>query len=219
MPWRPNSVGDKRKSRYGHDWQKQRAATLRAEPLCRLCLSVGRTVAAVVVDHIKPLEDGGTNEQSNLQALCKRCHDSIKTPADVRLRRAADRTIVCVRCVSFDETISFGFDVRALRRTLAAEFGFAHAHAIAHAAAFGAVEGAARGDLPPVRLLILTDDAEQARLLAARHGCSLTVEGIGQIPRVGDRSAAEVEWLAKRYGVEYSSRHGQSLQGQQPSSA
>lgn len=30
---------------------------------------------AEVVDHITPLTAGGTNDESNLQALCKQCHD------------------------------------------------------------------------------------------------------------------------------------------------
>ena len=32
-------------------------------------------------DHIKPVADGGTNEESNLQTLCASCH-SVKTSQD-----------------------------------------------------------------------------------------------------------------------------------------
>jgi 5-methylcytosine-specific restriction protein A len=33
------------------------------------------------VDHIKPLEHGGTNEDDNLQLLCSECH-KVKTATD-----------------------------------------------------------------------------------------------------------------------------------------
>lgn len=38
---------------------------------CRAC---GIAVTAGVVDHIKPLAQGGTNHDSNLQLLCTDCH-------------------------------------------------------------------------------------------------------------------------------------------------
>lgn len=56
-------------------WQKLRLVILRGEPLCRLCKADGRTTAATVVDHIRPLSDGGTDAMANLQPLCKACHD------------------------------------------------------------------------------------------------------------------------------------------------
>lgn len=30
---------------------------------------------ASLVDHIKPLRKGGTNDEKNLQSLCTRCHN------------------------------------------------------------------------------------------------------------------------------------------------
>ncbi|WP_279607037.1 HNH endonuclease [Burkholderia cenocepacia] len=45
---------------------------------CRAC---GIAVRAGVVDHIKPLAQGGSNSDENLQLLCKECHDD-KTNAD-----------------------------------------------------------------------------------------------------------------------------------------
>ena len=56
-------------------WQKLRAATLRAEPLCRGCRARGRIMAAVEVDHIVPVAMGGAKwDRANLQPLCEPCH-------------------------------------------------------------------------------------------------------------------------------------------------
>lgn len=42
---------------------------------------------AVAVDHIVPKAEGGTDEDENLQAICKRCH-KLKTEAEsLRARR------------------------------------------------------------------------------------------------------------------------------------
>jgi len=47
---------------------------MRREPLCRLCLEMGRISAAVELDHIVPLFGGGSDDASNLQPLCDACH-------------------------------------------------------------------------------------------------------------------------------------------------
>jgi len=214
MPWKPRSINDRR-SPYGAAWQRQRAATLRAEPLCRMCLASGRTVAATVVDHITPLADGGTNEQANLQPLCKRCHDSVKTPSDMAARRASDRSEVSIKCLSLDSRLTYGLDCRAVRRALAQEHGFDKAHAIALAAAEGVIRAAADGHLPIVALRILTDDAQFARLMQQRYDCKTDIDRIGSIPTGGE----EQDWLARRYGSEYLHRHGEETQGSQPQRA
>jgi 5-methylcytosine-specific restriction protein A len=213
MPWKPASINER--SRYGAAWQRQRAATLRAQPLCRMCLAAGRTVAATVVDHIQPLEDGGTNEQSNLQPLCKRCHDSVKTPSDTMARRCADRTQVSVRCVGLDCGLSYGLDCRSIRRTLAKEIGFDSAHAVAFAAVDGVIRAAMAGEFPSLLLRVLTDDVQHARLLAERHGCAIDIDHIGRVPY----GSEEDDWLARRYGTEYSARHGEETKGNQPQRA
>ncbi len=63
---------------YGRRWQRLRKLVLAGEPLCRACAAEGRTTAATEVDHVTPLSAGGTNEQANLQPLCK-SHHSRKT--------------------------------------------------------------------------------------------------------------------------------------------
>lgn len=42
--------------------------------LCRACLKQGRVTLARDVDHIIPKAEGGTDQDTNLQALCKQCH-------------------------------------------------------------------------------------------------------------------------------------------------
>lgn len=73
-PWAPQGgVVDKRKR--GRAGMRERAQVLKEEPLCRLCLARGISRASVMVDHIKPLAWGGSDERANKQGLCKPCHD------------------------------------------------------------------------------------------------------------------------------------------------
>lgn len=48
-----------------------------AEPLCRRCRERGIVTAATVPDHIKPLAQGGTDDDSNIRCLCQCCHDEV----------------------------------------------------------------------------------------------------------------------------------------------
>jgi 5-methylcytosine-specific restriction protein A len=45
--------------------------------LCERCLAAGRLVPAEHVHHLVHPEDGGSNADENLQALCRPCHSSI----------------------------------------------------------------------------------------------------------------------------------------------
>lgn len=63
--------------RYGRAWKRVRAVYIQAHPLCEECLKHGRITPAEEVHHILPLSRGGTNDASNLMALCKPCHSSI----------------------------------------------------------------------------------------------------------------------------------------------
>ena len=63
--------------RYGRAWKKLRARFLLQHPLCQQCKCEGRLAAAEEVHHILPLANCGTNDDSNLMALCKSCHSRI----------------------------------------------------------------------------------------------------------------------------------------------
>ena len=68
---------------YDSTWRRIAKAYLRANPWCRHCKAQGHLVQAALVDHIKPVAEGGTSEDTNLQPLCRRCH-AIKTSKEKR---------------------------------------------------------------------------------------------------------------------------------------
>jgi 5-methylcytosine-specific restriction enzyme A len=77
---------DRRGSRqdrgYGREWQVTRKRILaRDKGLCQPCLQAGRYRPAREVDHIVPKFEHGTDDDSNLQSICKPCHDA-KTQAE-----------------------------------------------------------------------------------------------------------------------------------------
>ncbi len=59
---------------------------LRAHPLCEkkmgTDLGIGCGQPARVVDHIKPINQGGETTDSNLQSLCERCHNRKRSTGD-----------------------------------------------------------------------------------------------------------------------------------------
>ena len=65
------------KERYGKDWSLARKKYAELHPFCEECLKRGVMVPVEHVHHIKPLEEGGTHDQSNLMSLCKSCHSRI----------------------------------------------------------------------------------------------------------------------------------------------
>lgn len=59
----------------GHKGVAQRKRRmLRSNWLCEHCQAKGLTRKADVVDHIKPLAHGGSDEDSNTRNLCNDCH-------------------------------------------------------------------------------------------------------------------------------------------------
>ncbi len=65
-------------------WKKLRAFFRKRHPLCEECLKEGRLNPSIIVDHIKPIKEGGSPlAWDNLQALCWSCH-SMKTLRDRR---------------------------------------------------------------------------------------------------------------------------------------
>ena len=72
----------------GRKWMERRAAWLREHPMCVMCEMQGFVTAAEEVDHIVPLWDGGADDESNYQSLCKPCHsDKTAREAGHRAKR------------------------------------------------------------------------------------------------------------------------------------
>lgn len=59
---------------YDKAWQQRRNAFLRQNPLCSDCERQGVLTPAYHVDHKIAKAKGGTDDESNLQALCHSCH-------------------------------------------------------------------------------------------------------------------------------------------------
>lgn len=75
----------------GRALQRLRAELFDREPLCRSCKAAGLVELATQRDHIKPLEEGGTDTEDNVQPLCEPCHDAkSKAERERGLRRWAN---------------------------------------------------------------------------------------------------------------------------------
>jgi len=58
-------------------WRKLREYFLQDHVFCVECERKGRKIPATVVDHIQPISQGGEKlDESNLRAMCARCHNS-----------------------------------------------------------------------------------------------------------------------------------------------
>ncbi len=64
-----------------------RAALFQRSPLCVTCEEAGRTTVATQRDHIKPLFEGGADDDSNTQGLCFECHEAKSLQESARSRR------------------------------------------------------------------------------------------------------------------------------------
>ena len=67
----------KKNERYGSSWQKVRARYVKLHPFCEECFEKGILTPVEHVHHIKPLDEGGTNDFDNLKSLCQSCHSRI----------------------------------------------------------------------------------------------------------------------------------------------
>lgn len=78
------------KGRGGRPWRRKRDAVMaRDKYMCQPCHRAGLITLADEVDHITPQAEGGTDEESNLQAICEACH-ILKTKAEAA--RGANRS-------------------------------------------------------------------------------------------------------------------------------
>lgn len=92
-----NSFADRRRGSrhergYGTAWDKLRKAILaRDGGLCQPCMRMGRVTLANIVDHILNKASGGTDDDANLQTICRPCHD-VKTAGEGNAGRATSAT-------------------------------------------------------------------------------------------------------------------------------
>lgn len=90
---RDNTFADRRRGSrhergYGTEWERTRERILERDGgLCQPCVRAERVTPAVAVDHITPKAEGGTDDDDNLQSICKCCHD-VKTAAENQRARA-----------------------------------------------------------------------------------------------------------------------------------
>jgi len=210
MPFKQPSVNQKRP--YDAKWQRLRAQTLRAEPICRMCLSAGKTVPANVVDHILPIADGGTNETSNLMPLCFRCHNGIKTPADIAQRKRIGRSLVSLRVVWIGAQVQSGVDYRVLRRMFY-KASWLDAHTVSCASAEGILVSRGNGSLPSCDLVLVVDDARWAVEMGKKYRIPVTVdEPRDEIGESFSETQSELDYLRSRLGLEYQYRKALTLE-------
>lgn len=74
VAWRKNGFTNDKRLR-GRKLDQRRKQLFRRQPLCVMCEKTGRITVATIRDHIIPLAEGGSDDESNTQALCVACHD------------------------------------------------------------------------------------------------------------------------------------------------
>lgn len=68
-------VVERLRGRAGQEQRRRRLA--RSDGLCEMCAALGRTAVATVVDHIKPLALGGSDDDGNTRNLCDEHHAEV----------------------------------------------------------------------------------------------------------------------------------------------
>jgi 5-methylcytosine-specific restriction protein A len=92
-PKRAGFLDERRGSRhergYGTAWDKLRKVILaRDAGICQHCLrTTGELHAGTEVDHIVPKFEGGTDDESNLQTICREAHRAKTAEEAKRSRR------------------------------------------------------------------------------------------------------------------------------------
>lgn len=74
--WAHDKGRESRQARgYGSAWERLRKQVMQRDAgLCQPCIRLGHTSPAHAVDHVIPKAEGGTDDERNLQAICKPCH-------------------------------------------------------------------------------------------------------------------------------------------------
>jgi len=77
-PWTSTHTLTRQQRGYGASWVRVRAKVLKRDAhlcQCRHCKAEGLVRPASEVDHIVPKFKGGTDDESNLQAINRECHE------------------------------------------------------------------------------------------------------------------------------------------------
>lgn len=81
--------GSRQERGYGAAWDRARVRILaRDGGLCQPCLADGKVHSGTEVDHIVPKANGGTDDDANLQTICRSRHQA-KTAAEAAQARGA----------------------------------------------------------------------------------------------------------------------------------
>ena len=73
--WSASHRGSRHQRGYGSRWDRLRLRILRRDcGLCQPCRRRGLVTAGGEVDHIVPKAEGGSDDDGNLQCICRDCH-------------------------------------------------------------------------------------------------------------------------------------------------
>ena len=75
----------------GRELQRRRQRLFAEHPFCVLCERDGKLTLATIRDHIIPLAEGGSDDESNVQALCS-LHNELKRREEARRGRGLSST-------------------------------------------------------------------------------------------------------------------------------
>lgn len=87
LDWAKKPEAPKRMT--GRKLQAARVRLFTANPLCAQCEKQGRVRLATQRDHVVPLAEGGTDDDSNVQGLCDDCHEEKSLGERLRAQRRA----------------------------------------------------------------------------------------------------------------------------------
>ena len=86
--WDAKIERDHQKIYHTRSWRRTSRVYRQQNPLCVHCKAEGIIKSAEVVDHIKPIQDGGeVFDWDNLQGLCHSHHNSKTAKENARKRR------------------------------------------------------------------------------------------------------------------------------------
>ncbi|MFT7283306.1 HNH endonuclease [Nonlabens sp.] len=84
-------------------WRKHRSRFLEKFPMCLHCERNGITTPANIVDHIHSISQGGDKlNDTNLQPLCKKCHEKKSAKESAQVRGMGKKVTTVKACTSLD---------------------------------------------------------------------------------------------------------------------